>query len=120
MEIDRHFALRLAALACTLGALTACNRQEPPTPGVAGGSASPPAATGAASSTSPVAPDAQTGRGKSPGQDGSTPEGVSGQAGTAPMPSPAPAPAASSLPAIPPADAPGTGVPVPPASAASQ
>lgn len=66
--------------------LSACQRNDEPTPGVAGGSADAPAAAGSQESTAPQAPDAQVGAGKSPGgptsADRIPPDGTTGAPGT--------------------------------------
>ena len=105
-----------AALVLALGALTACQRKEAPTPGVAGSTANPPAAAGSAPAAVPSTGDAQVGRGKSP-DDTQSPQGTTGQAGVSTIPGASAAPENTGLPAIPPATAPGTALPVPPASA---
>lgn len=95
----------------------ACQRNEAPTPGVAGGTANAPSAAGSAPVVVPEAKDTQVGRGKSPGQAGETTEGTTGGGGAASAPSSAPDPNRPGMPAIPPADAPGAGATAPPASA---
>lgn len=107
---------RLASALALGTLLVACQRQEAPTPGVAGGTANPPAAASSGPAVVPTVPESPDGRGKSPGV--TTPPGTSGAGGTMPAPTSEPAqPAASDLPAVPPASAPGTAVPTPPASA---
>jgi hypothetical protein len=105
----------------SLALLAACQRNEAPTPGVAGGSANAPAAASSEPATTPATGDAQVGAGKSPGAARSAgegvPQGVSGNGGTAPAPSSAANPDAPGLPVIPPAQAPGTAAPSQPASA---
>lgn len=120
MATDTSRQLALTASAAVLLCLAACQRQDAPTPGVAGGSAQTPAAASSAPVTVPAAPDAQVGRGKSPEQGPAVVEGASGAGGTASQPRPDADPQRLGPPAIPPADAPGTAVPVPPASAASR
>lgn len=115
----RRPSWRPAALALATLLLAACQRNEAPTPGVAGGTANPPAVSASEPAAVPVvpqSPDGAGGTGKSPGVE--TPAGSSGSGGATPAPTAEPTqPAASALPAIPPADAPGTAVPTPPASA---
>jgi hypothetical protein len=115
MTAVRSHIAAAAAVVLALGALTACQRKEAPTPGVAGGTANPPAATGSAPTVAPSTGDAQVGRGKSP-DDTQSPQGTTGQAGVSTIPGSA-AQENTGLPAIPPATAPGTALPVPPASA---
>lgn len=110
-----------AAAVASLLLVAACQRNEAPTPGVAGSTANAPAAASSAPATVPTTGDAQVGAGKSPGAPGpsgrSAPEGVSGSSGTLPAPSSAPDPAASGMPAIAPASASGTAAPSQAASA---
>lgn len=120
-EIDMAADLRRwalgAATVLALSGIAACQRNEAPTPGVAGGTADAPAAAASASTAVPAAADAQVGRGKDPGQSGEVAPGTTGSAGAASAPTTAPDPNRLGPPAIPPASAPGTEVPVPPAAA---
>jgi len=112
------FPIRLghvAVAASLVLGLSACQRNDPPTPGVAGGTANPPSSAASEPATAPVTNDAQVGRGKSPGKSGQ-PDGMTGSGGTAPAPTAGADPHPPGQPAIPPADAPGTAVPVPPAN----
>jgi len=114
-RFPRPGALRAAGAMALLTLLVACQRNEAPTPGVAGSSAHPPAAGASTPTTVPSVPESTGGTGKSPGAD--TPAGSSGTGSTMPAPTPDPAGnPASAPPAIPPASAPGTSVPAPAAS----
>lgn len=115
-------AVLVSALAALLG-LSACQRNDAPTPGVAGGSANPPASPDTRQEV-PQNSDAQVGAGKSPGgptsADRIPPSGSTGMGGaggsnapapaeaTQGAPAQAPGTAASAPPAVPPASAPGS------------
>lgn len=113
---NRKIMFTAVALAAVL--TVACQRKEAPTPGVAGGTANPPAAVTSTPETVPAAPSSpgEGGTGKSPGM--ATPEGTTGSGTAMPAPTAEPTlPPASAVPTPPPADLPGTMAPSQPASA---